>query len=135
MLIKTKEFMRDELESYAGYESECALAHSTKEDADNYEAIRKALNGERKNRTDADVEIEIPDHLLSEFETCIADVEGDDWGSGHPAKWKRAGRQLYIDIGVYGEIDQKEIDSTTCSSGKAWDFVMDGKKYVFRKHL
>ena len=52
-----------------------------------------------------------------------------------PRKWIVAIYKWEINNGIYREISSEEMDRTQVSHGKKYDFKMNGKYYVFNKHL
>lgn len=68
------------------------------------------------------------------FEDALEQIE-DGVGRGFSRADLTSMRRAAIELGIYREISDDEIASTSVSKGKAFDFRLAGKKYVFDKHI
>ena len=67
--------------------------------------------------------------LLDALKDLVDRCEANNWEDGSKPL-RRNIRSLQVAIGMYREITQEEI-ARTVSTGKAWAFVLNGRKYTY----
>jgi hypothetical protein len=81
---------------------------------------------------------EVDDYLEMAIEeqwesvTCLEDAFREISDRSDQDGWEnfvKPVRKVHIALGEYVPISEEDIAMTWCSSGKAWDFKMDGIKY------
>lgn len=70
--------------------------------------------------------------FVSAWNTVLGRADDPDF---YNAKFLKNVRRVGIALGVYREISDAELSRTYVSRGKAYDFALDGKKYLFDKHV
>jgi len=73
--------------------------------------------------------------LPSSADSLIYDIINSIYDDSlYSNKWKKAIRLYWIKNGAYREITKEEMNNVFVTTGKKYDFKMDGKFYVFNHH-
>jgi hypothetical protein len=106
---------------------------------------RKKLRYRKEDDVNATIATVAPDDVMEELDYLVEGYDSEDAGNYKLAledaidqaedqkntKMLTKLRNVGIELGMYRVIEQEEIDRTSTSRGKVWDFVRGGKKYVY----
>jgi hypothetical protein len=73
-----------------------------------------------------------PYDMVDAFRDILDRVDEPEYAT--PA-FRRDVRRLAVALGVYRVVTDRELARTVVSRGPKYDFKLDGRKYVFERHL
>jgi hypothetical protein len=81
-----------------------------------------------------DTQLEGEESVTADLYVALQDAE-QNAEANEDKKLLRAARLANIELGVYSPVTEEELSRIQVSSGKKFDFQLDGIKYRFNKHL
>ena len=122
-----------------------ALGEAAEESLTDTRNSRKSIRYRLEDDVNDRIKTIAPAEVMEELDYLVEGFEEEDAGNYKLAvedaidqaedqgnkKMLNKLRAVGIDIGMYRVIEQEEIDRTSTTRGKVWDFTKNGKKYVY----